>query len=295
MIKVCEFCKEEFETTHKNRKCCSRKCSNDLRFPKKVVPCKVCGNAMKLPMNSTKKLCSNECRGAWVSLSNKGKNNPNYKGGTFKVSCANCDRDVEARRYNLFNSDGKKKKNIYCSQDCKAEHQKEILRGENNPNFSAEVVECAECGRELRRNLFRVKTIKSHFCDSECKGKHFSKTMRGSGNPNYIHGLSDEYRLERRFHNDNLTWRKEVYERDGYKCVICEQSYDLNAHHLNSYNWDKSGRVDVSNGVTLCSNHHKDFHKKFGYGNNTKQQFYQYLKTYTNIVVNENITRHRNA
>lgn len=36
-------------------------------------------------------------------------------------------------------------------------------------------------------------------------------------------------------------------------------------------------RYDIENGITLCDVCHKGFHKKHGYGRNTKEQFREYL------------------
>jgi len=70
-------------------------------------------------------------------------------------------------------------------------------------------------------------------------------------------------------------WVYSVFERDNYTCQNCgEKKYgDLNAHHLDGYNWCISRRIDVTNGVTLCTDCHKEFHHNYGYGNNTEEQF----------------------
>lgn len=280
MIKICGYCKEEFETTQKKRICCSRECSNKLRYPKKEVDCNNCGSKIVVPVNSTQTLCDNKCRHEWTSKTNKGENNPNYKGGTDIINCSNCQKEIEVRKYNLYNSNGVRKKNICCSIECKAELQKTTLLGKSNPNFSALEVECEHCKKKIFRTKTRLKYAEKQFCDGECKAQWQSIHMRGPNNHSYIHGLSDEYRLERRFHPLNREWRESVFKRDNYECLICSQSYDLQAHHINSYDWYEEGRVDVDNGVTLCRNHHTEFHKKYGFGKNTKEQFDEFIKLY---------------
>jgi len=51
-------------------------------------------------------------------------------------------------------------------------------------------------------------------------------------------------------------WRKLVYERDNYKCWICEAT-NLNAHHLKSWAKYPKLRYKVNNGLTLCEFCHK--------------------------------------
>lgn len=72
-------------------------------------------------------------------------------------------------------------------------------------------------------------------------------------------------------------WREMVLKRDGRKCTICESRDNVVAHHLDGYHWCEERRTDIENGRTLCLSHHKDFHCEYGYGNNTKNQFEEYL------------------
>jgi 5-methylcytosine-specific restriction endonuclease McrA len=75
-------------------------------------------------------------------------------------------------------------------------------------------------------------------------------------------------------------WRRKVYERDHFTCQITgiKKSGDLVAHHLNSYNSDIKCRFNIDNGITLLSSIHKLFHKQYGYGNNTREQFEEFKK-----------------
>lgn len=95
-------------------------------------------------------------------------------------------------------------------------------------------------------------------------------------NPNRTH----EQRVAERKTYEVSVWRKEVFERDNYTCKCC--GYDkgniLVAHHMYSYHEYEKLRTEVSNGVTLCDKCHKEFHSKYGYGNNTKEQFEEFIK-----------------
>ena len=60
-------------------------------------------------------------------------------------------------------------------------------------------------------------------------------------------------------------WRKEVYERDGYKCLDCGSSVALEPHHILPVR-DKKHRhllFNSKNGITLCREcHQKTFRKE---------------------------------
>lgn len=95
----------------------------------------------------------------------------------------------------------------------------------------------------------------------------------------YNPSLTQEERQRRDMFNGEIRkWREKVYKRDDYTCQICKiKGYKINAHHL--YSWDKyeDKRFDVSNGVTLCEDCHKGFHREYGYGNNDANQFKNYI------------------
>ena len=101
----------------------------------------------------------------------------------------------------------------------------------------------------------------------------------GTSNPRWNPDLTMKDRIDRRAINENIVWRKSVLKRDDYICKCCKYKRGgcLVAHHLNGYHWDIENRFVIDNGITLCESCHKDFHKQYGYGNNTKEQFNEYL------------------
>ena len=70
---------------------------------------------------------------------------------------------------------------------------------------------------------------------------------------------------------------KKVLSRDNYECQCCHSSSNLEVHHLDGYNWCKEKRTDETNGITLCTNCHANFHSKYGRGDNTKKQFEEWI------------------
>lgn len=107
---------------------------------------------------------------------------------------------------------------------------------------------------------------------------HCVRTFNSGENAwNWNRSLSEENRLEDRNSNLSKEWRLRVFKRDNYKCFICNSNKEIQAHHLDGFNWCKEKRYDVTNGVCLCQKHHLNFHSIYGKGNNTKEQFEEFI------------------
>jgi 5-methylcytosine-specific restriction endonuclease McrA len=73
-------------------------------------------------------------------------------------------------------------------------------------------------------------------------------------------------------------WRKACMERDNYTC----QKYgtrggELRIHHINNFAEFPELRTSIENGITLSKKAHDEFHKKYGFKNNTKEQLLEFL------------------
>lgn len=85
-----------------------------------------------------------------------------------------------------------------------------------------------------------------------------------------------------------IRWAKAVKNRDFHTCQLCGvHGTELNSHHLNSWNAFPEERYSIDNGITLCSglrtSCHDLFHQLFGKGDNTREQFEEFEKIYSNI------------
>lgn len=112
----------------------------------------------------------------------------------------------------------------------------------------------------------------------------YREAHSGDNHWNYNDNITDE---EREFRKDKRQvgdlkykqWSKQIKEQANFICDICGQhGYDLNSHHLNSWNAYKEQRYDLANGVCLCDKCHKEFHHIYGQGNNTKEQYIEFKK-----------------
>jgi 5-methylcytosine-specific restriction endonuclease McrA len=104
----------------------------------------------------------------------------------------------------------------------------------------------------------------------------------GSEHWNWNPNIPIEDKLTKRGTVKNLlyeNWRSAVYERDQYTCQVTGKiGGDIVAHHLFSWCDNPTLRFDVNNGITLSKEIHLKFHKRYGKGKNTKEQFEEFLK-----------------
>ena len=251
------------------------------------VKCVYCGKEVeRFPSEIRKDVyCSRECY-----LKYRKENN------SVLVKCEICGKEVRQQKA-VFN----KSKHHYCSNKCRAKGISEYYSGENaaffgrshneetknkisitkvsanqkgrnSKNFKGETVQCEVCGKEIDLPQYRIKGNNHHYCSRKCYAI-------GQRDPN----LSDEERKIRRRYLEYSRWRRDVYERDNYTCQITNIKADkIVVHHLNSYNLFKEQRTDINNGITLLEGIHKLFHKIYGYGNNTKEQFEEFKIRYYN-------------
>jgi hypothetical protein len=55
-------------------------------------------------------------------------------------------------------------------------------------------------------------------------------------------------------------WRREFnevcLERDGHKCVFCNEDVHLDVHHITDRHIMPNGGYVLTNGITVCESHH---------------------------------------
>ena len=133
-----------------------------------------------------------------------------------------------------------------------------------------------ECGNEsiVATGVLTSGKAKSCGClNSELT----SKRMSGENHPNYNPNLTDEDRERGRHIDGYEEWVYKVKELADFTCHCCGQrGHKLHSHHLDGYNWCKERRVDLTNGVCLCEECHKEFHHVYGNKNNTKEQYIEF-------------------
>lgn len=141
---------------------------------------------------------------------------------------------------------------------------------------------CAFCGKDVEESWPHIEDEGDVFCgecafylnliDEKTYLDYFSpmcfKDMRAAIRYDrlYLAKKNEKFPWERTNKDERNTqkyadWRKSVFERDSYTCVICGKvGGKLNAHHIKPFAKYKNDRHRVSNGVTLCEQCHKKVH-----------------------------------
>lgn len=230
---LCKHCGKEITGVRpsalKTRKYCSRKCQNKAAITNIKKPCEICGKPMLVTPSMVKRnkhhYCSNACRG--ISLRAK----PNKP-------CAVCGKLFVATK-----SREESGRDKYCSREC-------YYASEGKPSVTQT---CLMCNKEFLAEYNQVAINKGKFCSKACVGKWMSENKRGDSHPRWNSQKTDKERIHERRIEGYKEWRSAVYERDGYICQHCGKGAgQLQAHHIIPFSTDKSLRLEITNGITLC-------------------------------------------
>ena len=113
---------------------------------------------------------------------------------------------------------------------------------------------------------------------SEKTRKLISEALRGEKASNWQGGLTP-INMRIRAGIEFRLWREAVFARDNWTC----QKYGvrggkLHPHHIQNFAQFPELRFAIDNGITLSDKAHKEFHKKYGRRNNTKEQLNEFLE-----------------
>ena len=150
-------------------------------------------------------------------------------------------------------------------------------KGANSPTWKGGTHRCPDCNIEIG---YRYSKNNSAVRCKPCANKFYRGENNACWKPKELHNTVLNNRI--RHSADAKDWRNAVFVRDGYMCKICgENTRTLAAHHLDAFEIFPEKRFDVDNGVTLCGVHHTQFHRMFGFGKNTAEQFQEYVEQMT--------------
>lgn len=135
---------------------------------------------------------------------------------------------------------------------------------------------CDNCGKQYQ---IEYRNYNNYLRDNKlyCYNCTMTLFFSGENHHNWNYDLTEEDRERHRQGKDYIIFLNSVLERDKYLCCCCGSHNNLHVHHLDGYNWCKEKRTDVTNGITLCKECHGNFHSIYGYGDNTKEQFEEWI------------------
>lgn len=285
-MKICKSCGLELPyenfTKSKNvkdgyeNKC--KKCRNEEKL-KFLCKCVTCGKEWKAQRKDSK-YCSPSCK-------------PQSSKVRYSVKCSVCGKEKEVTKYRLEHY-----KDFYCSKECQNKGYSLKYSGENSARYDKVEVECALCGKKFKRNRYEVEKYEKNYCSVECKAKDYKRRFVGSTHPmfgkkfpnrqgelnhNWNPNRTHEQRKKERKLVENTRWTRDVLHSQNYTCQCCGKiGGDLVAHHIDGYNWCEEKRTELTNGATLCVKCHKKFHSEYKYGDNTRQQYEEFIKVHGN-------------
>ena len=107
--------------------------------------------------------------------------------------------------------------------------------------------------KEWRKNIGLSRRGQRNSPDTEFKrGEHC-----GIEHPNWKGGITPINQKIRASFEYKL-WRKSVFKRDNWTCLVCGQvGGELNAHHIKSFKDYPVLRFEISNGITMCRKCHQ--------------------------------------
>lgn len=108
---------------------------------------------------------------------------------------------------------------------------------------------------EAHRGIKTWTKIKHHSVEVR---KKIGEAITGEKNPNWKGGITPHYLKIRNSERYKL-WRKAVFERDNYACILCgdNKGGNLQADHIKPFAYFPKLRFDINNGRTLCISCHK--------------------------------------
>ncbi len=119
----------------------------------------------------------------------------------------------------------------------------------------------------LSHNRIQVSTL-DHILNKK-KGLQCCKSEKLRARPRRIH---KKHRVAK-----TRDWKEEVKKKDDFICQICNKkkldSKECVAHRVNE---NKKIANEISNGKCLCFNCSSEFHKVYGFSDNTKEQFKEF-------------------
>lgn len=149
------------------------------------------------------------------------------------------------------------KKQVACSRTCNARLQSSKQVGKKAHNNIQEPNECRLC----MAITMRPPSLRRPFCNRKCMAKWMSINNRAENHWHWMGGITEKKSRDL-LYEGYKEWRRAVYQRDGFKCRVCgsAESNTLRAHHIKPREDFPELLLELTNGLTVCNNCHKEIH-----------------------------------
>lgn len=267
MIKQCPICNKEFRVKpcHSWRVCCSRTCrSEQLRrtqsgeqnpnyHPEITRACLGCGKPFR-NYRETVHYCSRACKphvmGTCRDCGTAVRLNPSRAAKIKRQPlCKPC-----RQRHHEASANGTRLRVQTCDK-CglrfESAHHRRFCPScspyqwdGKSPNAT-----CVVCGESfVKRSGTNRKT-----CSEKCSRENWSATRRGEKSRFWKGGVSSAETLFRKTLEYRI-WRTTVYQRDKRICQLCKaHARPAVAHHILMFATHPDLRLEIPNGITLCT------------------------------------------
>ena len=228
-----------------------------------------CGCLQKERTSETnKKDLTNKKFGKLTAIREYSKDKDGYK-WLCKCDCGN-ECVVSAHNLSIGNT-----KSCGCLHKEMSSESMKQLRKEWEENEDYKQMQSNKIKKQWEDEEF--KKAHAMMMNKRWKDEEYIKNHSGENSHWYNPYLTDEERKQGRNIEGYKKWTDEIKKQANWTCEVCgKHGGNMNAHHLDGYNWCKEKRVDINNGICLCEQCHREFHKIYGQGNNTKEQYIEF-------------------
>ena len=277
-IFMCVNCGKEYKSYKPNSKYCSIKCRREyLNFK---CTCDYCGKEFSVMKNRIDAIE----RGVYKNMFCSRKCATDFQRNSFTKTCKNCGNEFTVP--NVFKDIQK-----YCSHKCYVDFK--------NNHSKILINTCPNCGR-----IYKTYHKEQTYCSRECARIASRLNPESPVPPENINIY-----IRQHLH----TWRRKVLEKADYKCCLTGKDENLVAHHCRSFNLlmqETANNLNFqfkehfseysedelelflnsflelqesySQYVCITESIHKLFHGIYGYGNNTIDQWNEFVEKFNN-------------
>ena len=267
---VCINCGENYKSNKKNSKYCSMKCRRE--YNRIHYKCDCCGKDIIIQRSRYNRLLNNKLRNIFCSR----ECNTKFQTKLVTKVCENCHNEYKICK--AFENTQR-----FCSRSCYEEYRTKM-----SVTHIRKI--CPVCGKEYISSY-----AEQMFCSVECRGKNDRSPYTKLG----------EY-----LRANNRHWRENILKTKGVKCELTGKTDNIVLHHIRSFNLilqetlsllclplyespydytdkelkeirDLFKNVQNKYGYAIISDDiHKLFHSEYGYGNNTENQWNEFIDKY---------------